>query len=170
MLISFKDKSPHIDPSVYVAKTAEIIGDIEIGENSSIWNGAVLRGDMNYIKLGKNVNVQDNAVIHGTFLKYPTIIGNNVSIGHAAIVHGCTIKNDCIIGMGAKVLEGAEIGAWCMVGAGAVITEGMKIPDGSLVLGVPAKIVKELTDEQKERITANWQSYIILKENYIKAT
>ena len=168
MLSSFKNKNPHIHPSVYAAETAEIIGDVDIGENSSVWNGAILRGDMNYIRLGKNVNVQDNVVMHGTFLKYPTIVGDNVSIGHAAIVHGCTIRNNCIIGMGAEVLEGAEIGEWCIVGAGAVVTEGMKISDGSLVLGIPAKVVKKLTDKQKERITANWQGYIALKEAYIK--
>ncbi len=170
MLENFKDKKPEIPAGVYIAKTAEIIGDVSLGENSSVWNGAVLRGDMHYIKIGKNVNVQDNAIIHGTSPNYPTTVGDNVSIGHAAIVHGCKIGNNCIIGMGAIVLEGVEVGDWCIIGAGSVITEGAKIPGGSLVVGVPGQIIKNLTTEQKERITRNWKNYISLKNDYIETS
>ncbi len=167
MLQDFQSKKPVIHPSVYVSDSAELIGDVEIGEDSSVWNKAVLRGDMNYIRLGKNVSVQDGCIMHGTLVKYPTIGGDNVSIGHCAIVHGCTIGDNCIIGMGSIILEGAEIGSWCIVGAGAVVTEGTKIPDGRLVLGVPGKAVKNVSDEQKERITRNWQNYVELKNTYL---
>ncbi len=169
MLQEFKDQKPVIHHTVYVADSAEIIGDVKIGENSSVWNGAVLRGDMHYIKVGKNVSIQDNAVLHGTLFEYPTIIGDNVSIGHSAIVHGCTIGNNCLIGMGSVILEGAVIGDWCIIGAGAVITEGCEISDGSLVLGVPARAVKKITKDHKDRITKNWESYVVLKDMYLQS-
>ncbi len=167
MLQEFQRKKPAIPSSVYVSDSAELIGDVKMGEDSSVWNHAVLRGDMHYIKIGKNTSVQDGCVIHGTMLKYPTIVGDNVSIGHGAIVHGCMVGNNCIIGMGSIVLEGAEIGNWCIIGAGAVVTEGTKIPDGSLVLGVPGRVVKKISEDQKKRITQNWQNYVELKNAYL---
>lgn len=168
MLEEFEGKKPHIHPSVYIAKSAEIIGEVAIGENSSVWNKAVLRGDMNYISIGKNSSVQDGCIIHGTILKYPTVVGDNVSIGHGAIVHGCKIGNNCIIGMGAIILEGAEVGDWCIIGAGAVVTENSKIAGGSLVLGVPGRITKKLSEDQRKRITRNWENYVELKNAYLR--
>ncbi len=166
----YMGRAPRIDPSAYIAGSADIIGDVTVGKDSSIWNGVVLRGDMHYIRIGRNTSVQDNSVVHGTATKYPTIVGNNVSVGHGAIVHGCTIGDNCIIGMGSIILEGAEIGDWCIIGAGAVVTEGARIPSGSIVLGVPGKIVRKVTVEHKSRITRNWKSYVKLKDGYMGAT
>ncbi|MCL4399163.1 gamma carbonic anhydrase family protein [Candidatus Parvarchaeota archaeon] len=170
MLGKFLGKKPTVHPSVYISDSAEIIGDVSIGENSSVWNGSVLRGDMNYIRIGKNTNVQDRSVLHGTAGKYPTVVGDNVSIGHGAIVHGCSIGDNCLIGMGSIILEGAEIGDWCIIGAGAVVTEGAKIPAKSLVLGIPGKTVREVDEEQRRRISRNWMSYVDLKDRYMKIT
>jgi carbonic anhydrase/acetyltransferase-like protein (isoleucine patch superfamily) len=164
----YQGKKPRIDLTAYVEKSSQIIGDVQIGRDSSIWNGAALRGDMHYIRVGRNTSVQDNAILHGTASKYPTIVGDNVSIGHGAIVHGCVIGNNCLIGMGSIILEGAVIGDWCIVGAGAVVTEGARIPNGSVVLGVPGKIIEKVTNEHKKRITRNWQAYVRLKNTYMK--
>lgn len=164
----YQGKKPRIDKTAYIEKSAEIIGDVQIGKDASVWNGAVLRGDMHYIRIGKNSSVQDNSIMHGTENKYPTIVGDNVSIGHGAIVHGCVIGDNCLIGMGSIILEGAEIGDWCIIGAGAVVTEGAKIPSGSIVLGVPAKIVKKVTEDHKIRITRNWKNYVKLKNTYLR--
>lgn len=165
---SYQGKKPKIDKTAYVEKSAQLIGDVRIGKNSSIWNGAVLRGDMHYIKIGNNSSVQDNSVMHGTLTKFPTIVGDNVSIGHGAIVHGCVIGDNCLIGMGSIILEGAEVGDWCIIGAGAVVTEGARIPSGSIVIGIPGKVVKQVTEEHKIRITRNWKNYVRLKGTYKK--
>ncbi len=167
MMREFNGKKPTIHRTAYIADTAEIIGEVTVGEDSSIWYGTVLRGDMHYIKIGKGTSVQDNSVMHGTATKYPTIVGDRVSIGHNALVHGCKIGNNCIIGMGAIILEGAEIGDWCIIGAGAVVTEGKKIPSNSIVLGVPGKVVGKVSAEHKERITRNWKAYVSLKDEYL---
>jgi carbonic anhydrase/acetyltransferase-like protein (isoleucine patch superfamily) len=166
-ICEYNGKKPRIDPSAYIADRTDIIGDVTIGKDSSIWYGVVLRGDMHYIKIGKNTSVQDNSVMHGTATKYPTVVGNNVSIGHGAIVHGCTIGNNCLIGMGSIILEGAVIGDWCIIGAGAVVTEGAVIPSGSIVLGVPGKIVRRVTEDHRTRITRNWKNYVTLKDKYM---
>jgi len=167
MIRRYLDKEPRIDPTAYVDESAMIIGDVQVGRDSSIWNGAVLRGDMHYIKIGRNSNVQDNSVMHGTADHYPTIVGDNVSIGHGAIVHGCVVGNNCLIGMGSIVLEGARIGNWCIIGAGAVVTEGAIIPSNSIVLGLPGKVVRKVTADHKARITRNWKAYVKLKGTYI---
>ncbi len=166
-ICEYNGKKPRIDPSAYIADRTDIIGDVTIGKDSSIWYGVVLRGDMHYIKIGKNTSVQDNSVMHGTATKYPTVVGNNVSIGHGAIVHGCTIGNNCLIGMGSIILEGAVIGDWCIIGAGAVVTEGKKIPEGNIVLGIPGKPVAKVTARHRERITKNWKAYVRLKDTYM---
>jgi carbonic anhydrase/acetyltransferase-like protein (isoleucine patch superfamily) len=167
-LVSFGGKMPRIGKRAYVAENATLIGDVSLGEDSSVWYGAVLRGDMHYIKIGKNCSVQDNSVMHGTADRFPTVVGDNVSIGHNAIVHGCTIGNNCIIGMGAIILEGAEIGDWCIIGAGAVVPEGMVIGSNSVVFGMPAKVAKKVTAEHRSRITRNWKAYVRLKDRYLK--
>ena len=142
--------------AVYVHPRAVVEGDVRIGPGSSIWACAVLRGDEGWIVIGKNVSVQENCSVHGTGVR----VGDNVSIGHNAVVHGCKIGSNCIIGMGAIVLSGARIGPWCIVGAGAVVTEGAKVPAGSLVLGVPGRVVRKLAAEDRERITWNWKDYV----------
>ncbi len=140
----------------FIHPRAVVEGDVRIGDGSSVWACAVLRGDEGRITIGRNVSVQENCSVHGTGVR----IGDNVSIGHNAVVHGCRIGSNCIIGMGAIILSGARIGQWCIIGAGAVVTEGAKVPAGSLVLGVPGKVVRRLTAKDRGRIIANWKDYV----------
>lgn len=147
----------------YVASTAVVVGDVTLGDNVSIWHGAVLRGDSGAITVGDNSNVQDNCVLHEA-----VTIGKGVSVGHGAILHGCTVGDDCVIGMGAIILDGAVIGRHCLVGAGALVTGKMNAPDGSLILGNPAKVVKELTPEQIDYIHCDAENYVLLAEKYLK--
>lgn len=142
---------PKVDPSVFIADTATVVGDVEIGKDSSIWFGAVLRADNSEIRLGENVNVQDGAVIHED-CDSPVYIGNNVTIGHRAIVHGCTVGNNCLIGMGAILLSGCRIGNNCMVAAGALVTGKTVVPDNSIIMGVPAKTIKPISEEYLEEV------------------
>ena len=136
---------PSFGKDVFIAPNATIVGDVVAGDDCSFWFNAVVRGDVHYIKMGDKVNVQDNAVIHGTFEKSPTNIGNNVSIGHNAIVHGCTIHDNVLIGMGAIVMDQAVIGSNSIIAAGAVVLEGTVVPEGCIYAGVPAKKVKDIT-------------------------
>ncbi len=156
-------KTPVFGKNCFLAENAVVIGDTILGDNCSVWFGAVLRGDVNYIKIGNNVNIQDNAVIHGTYQKSPTNIGDNVSIAHGAIVHGCTIHDNVLIGMNAVVLDDAVIHSNCIVAAGAVVTKGTVIESGSLYAGTPAKKIKEisvdLTESLINRITNNYHTY-----------
>ena len=147
-IIPLRGVSPRIAEGCFIAPTATIIGDVEVGPGCSIWFGAVLRGDVNKITLGSNVNVQDNAVIHGTFERSATVIGDNVSIGHGAIVHGATIESDVLIGMHATVLDNAIVRSNTIIAAGALIGGGKVAESGGIYAGVPAKRIKELSPEQ----------------------
>lgn len=148
-----------IADKVYIAEGAKVIGDVTIDENSSIWYNAVVRGDVNPIMIGKKTNVQDNAVLHVSH-SHTLTIGNYVTIGHGAIVHGCTVGNNVLIGMGAIVLDGAVIGDNCIIGAGALVTQNKEIPEGSLCIGSPAKVTRELTEEEKSSIIENANEYV----------
>lgn len=148
---SYADNEPKVDPTVFIADTATVVGDVEIGEYSSVWYGAVIRADNNTVKLGKNVNVQDGAIIH-VDADAPTTIGDNVTIGHGAIVHGCTVGDNVLIGMGAILLSGCRIGSNCMVAGGAMVTGKTVVPDGSMIMGMPAKTIKPLSEEYLEEI------------------
>ena len=148
-----------IDKSVFIADGAKVIGNIEIGKDSSVWFNAVIRADLDEVKIGDNSNVQDNAVIH-TSDGFGVSIGDNVTIGHGAIIHGCTIKDNVMIGMGAIVLNGAVIEENCIIGAGALVPQGKVIPAGSLAFGNPVKIVRQLTDKEIESIKDNAISYV----------
>ncbi|MBQ8017989.1 MAG: gamma carbonic anhydrase family protein [Methanobrevibacter sp.] len=151
--------------SIVICPGAQVIGDVELGENVSIWHGAVLRGDTDSITIGDNSNVQDNCVVHCT-KDFPVEIGKNVSVGHGAVVHGCKLDDNVLIGMNATVLNGAHISKNSIVGAGAVVSEGKEFPEGSLILGVPAKAVKEVTPEQIEMIQNNAENYVKLSKQY----
>lgn len=157
------EKSPSFGENCFIAETAVIIGDVEMGDNCSIWYNAVLRGDVHYIKLGNKVNIQDNAMVHCTYQKFPTNIGNNVSVGHNAVVHGCTIHDNVLIGMGAIVMDNCVVESNSIVAAGAVVTQNTHIKSGELWAGVPAKKIKEVSLElQKgeiERIANNYVKY-----------
>lgn len=143
---------------VYLAEGAKIVGDVTIGEGSSVWYNAVIRGDSNPIVIGENTNVQDNAVLH-TSHSHELKIGDNVTIGHGAIVHGCTIGNNVLIGMGAIVLDGAVVEDNCIIGAGALVTQNKMIPSGSLAFGNPAKVMRQITEEEKDSILENANEY-----------
>lgn len=153
------DKKPVISSNYYIAPGAAVIGDVQIGEDVSIWFNAVLRGDNDTIQLGAGTNVQDGAVLHCDE-GHPLILGERVSVGHKAMLHGCNIGDGTLIGMNAVVLNDAVIGKHCLIGANALITEGMEIPDGSLVLGSPAKVVKQLDDKALEKMEYGVQHYI----------
>lgn len=152
---------------VYVAEGAKIIGDVTIGEDSSVWYNAVIRGDSNSIVIGENTNVQDNAVLH-TSHSHGLKIGDNVTIGHGAIVHGCTIGNNVLIGMGAIVLDGAVVEDNCIIGASALVTQNKVMPEGSLVLGNPAKMVRVISEEEKASIIKNAKEYVKEAKSYLK--
>ncbi len=149
MIKSVNGKSPQMGADCYIAENATIVGDVTMGDQCSIWFNAVVRGDVHYIRMGNKVNVQDGAVIHGTYQKAPTNIGNNVSIGHNAIVHGCTIKDHVLIGMGAIVMDGAVVESHSIIGAGAVVTQGTHVPGGSIFAGTPAKKIRDTPEELK---------------------
>lgn len=157
-LYQLGDVSPRLAPTAYVAPSASIVGRAVLGDHSSVWFGATLRGDNELISIGDGSNVQDGAVMH-TDPGYPLLVGNNVSIGHQAMLHGCTVGEGSLIGIQSVVLNAAIIGKGCLVGAGAVITERKSFADGTLILGAPAKVVRELTDEEREnlvKVAANY--------------
>lgn len=159
-LDTFLRRDPKIGREVYIARTAVVLGDVTLGDHSSVWYGAVLRGDINRIVVGENSNVQDNAVLHLAD-DYPCLVGNWVTIGHSANVHACTIEDDCLIGIGSTVLDGAVVGAQSIVGANALVPPGMRIPPGSMVLGTPGKIVRTLSAEERASLKYWAQKYVV---------
>jgi carbonic anhydrase/acetyltransferase-like protein (isoleucine patch superfamily) len=158
-----RGKTPVIGKNVFLAENATIIGNVEIGENSSVWYGAVIRGDVHYIRIGKNTNIQDCAVIHATFEKSPTNIGDNVTIAHGAIIHGCTLKDNVMVGMNAVVLDDAVVESNSIVAAGSVVTKGTVVASGTVYAGIPAKkikdIDKELLENEVTRIAEAYGTY-----------
>ncbi|MCQ4344379.1 MAG: gamma carbonic anhydrase family protein [Sulfolobales archaeon] len=155
----FLGKWPKVSPKAMIHPTAYVIGDVEIGEYSSIWHYVVVRGDNDYIRIGKETNVQENSTIH-TDPGFPVEIGDRVTIGHNAVIHGAKISSNVIIGMGAIVLNGAKIGSYSIIGAGAVVTQGTEIPEGSLALGVPARVVRRLNENDIKMIEENAEEYL----------
>ena len=167
MIISYKHYKPSIGKNTFITENSTIIGRCFIGENCSIWYNTVVRADENEIIVGRGTNIQDGCVVHCAN-DYKTIIGENVTIGHNAIIHGCTIGNNCLIGMGSTILDGAVIGDNVIVGANSLITSGKKIPSGVLVMGCPAKVVRELVPAEIEGISHSAEEYIILSKEYSK--
>ncbi len=166
MIRRYKEKLPDVDDSAYIEDSAQIIGDVVIGEESSVWFNAVVRGDVNYIRIGQKTNVQDGSVLHVTKETHPLIIGDEVTVGHNVTLHGCTIRDRCLIGMGAVVLDGARVGEDAIVGAGALVTENMVVEPKTLVVGVPARPVRELTHDEVARIRKSAKNYIDYANNY----
>jgi carbonic anhydrase/acetyltransferase-like protein (isoleucine patch superfamily) len=161
----FDGKKPKVHGNAYVSPRSSLIGDVEIGEDSSIWEFAVLRADMNYIRVGKGTSIQDNATVHTTFIN-PTVIGDYVTAGHNSLIHACEIGDRTVVGMGAIVLDGAKVGKECVIGAGSVVTQGSIIPDRSLVLGIPGKVRKEVTDDMLASFNAGTELYIELGKKH----
>jgi carbonic anhydrase/acetyltransferase-like protein (isoleucine patch superfamily) len=173
MVHKFKDISPKIGEKTWIAPSADVIGDVTVGQDCSIWFGCVVRGDVHYISIGDRTNIQDLSMIHVTHYKKadksdgnPTVIGNDVTIGHRVMLHGCTIEDACLIGMSATILDGAVIGKESIVGAGALVTKNKVFPPRSLIMGSPAKVVKELSDEEVKELYASASRYVKFKEDY----
>ncbi|CAL2060299.1 Gamma carbonic anhydrase family protein [Streptomyces murinus] len=163
LIVGIGGKEPRVDAQAFVAPTASVIGDVTLGAGASVWYGAVVRGDVETITVGARANVQDNVTLHAD-PGFPVTIGERVSIGHNAVVHGATVEDDCLIGMGATVLNGAVIGAGSLVAAQALVPQGMVVPAGSLVAGVPAKVRRELSPEEREGVTLNGTLYADLAQ------
>lgn len=150
---------PQLADSAWVADSAQVMGRVSLAEDSSVWFGTVIRGDTEFIQIGKGSNIQDLSVLHAD-VGMPLVVGENVTVGHQVMLHGCTIGDESLIGIGAVVLNGAKIGKNCLVGAGALVTEGKEFPDGSMIIGSPAKVVRQLTPEQMAGLRASAQHYI----------
>ena len=159
------EERPRIDASAFVAPSADVVGDVVLGEESSVWYGCVLRGDIAPIRVGRGTNIQDLSVVH-VDEGHPALIGDRVGIGHRAIIHGCGVGDDCLVGMGAVILTGAVIGRGSLVAAGAVVTEGMEVPPGSLVVGLPAKVVRTVDGDLRGRMRRTVEDYRVLKEGH----
>ncbi|MBI9102951.1 MAG: gamma carbonic anhydrase family protein [Spirochaetales bacterium] len=159
MVIPFEDKTPDTEKSLFIAWNAHVCGDVTLGKNSAVWYGTTIRGDIASIRIGDGTNIQDNSVCHVT-IGFPLTVGNNVTVGHGVIIHGCTIGDNCLIGMGSTIMDGAEIGEYSMVGAGTLIPPGKKFPPRSLILGVPGKVVREITEKDEEKIRASAERYV----------
>ena len=166
MIYDFSGKKPDIHPQAFVAPSADIIGNVKIGAHSSIWFQCLIRGDVNSITIGENVNIQDMSLIHVARDLYPVVIGNNVSIGHRATIHGCILQDFSFVGMCATILDDVEIGEYSLVAAGSLVTSGKKIPPGVLVMGSPAKVVRDINDKEREMILRTASNYVQYKENY----
>ncbi len=167
MIRSYKGISPTFPASCYVDDSAQLIGDVTLGENASVWMNAVLRGDVHFIRVGANSNIQDCSVLHGMLNQWPVIVGDWVTVGHSVTLHGCVVEDRCLIGMGGVILNGARIGAGSIVAAGTLIPEDTIIEPGSLVMGVPGKVRKKLGGADQETILRYARNYLGYKEDYL---
>ena len=168
MIKQFGSNKPQLGRDVYISESAAVIGDVTLGDEVNIWFGAVLRGDMHYIRVGSRSNIQDNAVVHVTTAVSPTAIGKNVTVGHGAIIHGCAIEDNCMIGMGSVVMDDAVVGAGSLIGAGALVPPNIKIQPKSLVVGMPGKVVRKVSAQEYQMIMDRPQEYIDLAAKYLK--
>ncbi|MBN1448327.1 MAG: gamma carbonic anhydrase family protein [Bacteroidetes bacterium] len=166
MIYPFEGTYPDIHPSVFMSEDVVVIGDVHIAEDVSLWFGTVIRGDVHQVRIGARTNIQDNCSLHETWQKYPLMIGADVTVGHAAVLHACTIHDACLIGMGAKVLDNATVHSESLIAAGAVVREGFEVPPGTLAAGVPAKIVRDLTEEERAYIRHSARQYMRYVESY----
>ncbi len=166
MIHSFLNSSPRIHETAFVTDDAIVIGDVEIGEDASIWFGSIVRGDVNFIRIGARTNIQDGTVIHVSSKTHSTILEHEITVGHRVTLHGCYVETGCLIGIGAILLDGVRVGANSLVAAGSLLTPGTQIPPGSLVMGSPAKVKRPLTDEELADLPRFWKNYVELKEHY----
>ena len=160
MIRAYRGVVPKIAASAYIDRSAQVIGDVVVGERSSIWPNVTVRGDVNWIRIGEETSIQDNSVLHCDAGLFPLQIGSRVTVGHLAMLHGCTVEDECLIGIGAIVLNGAKIGSGSVIAAGPVVPEGMQVPPQSLVMGVPAKVKRPVTPDEQERFRQNAKHYV----------
>ena len=166
MIRPYRGVMPRIAASAYIDSSAQIIGDVTIGERSSVWLNVSIRGDVNHIRVGDETSIQDNCVLHVDHDVYPCLVGNRVTVGHSAVLHGCQVEDDALIGIGAIVLNGAKIGAGAVVAAGALVPEGMEVPAHTLVMGSPAKVRRAVTAEEQQRFRKNCENYVKITAIY----
>jgi carbonic anhydrase/acetyltransferase-like protein (isoleucine patch superfamily) len=167
MIRSYQGITPKLGERVYVDESAQVIGDVELGDHASVWMCAVIRGDVHSIRIGAYSNIQDNCVVHVFKEQHPTVVADHVTVGHSVTLHGCRIDSHCLIGMGAVILNDAHVGEECIVAAGTLVPEGMKIPPRSLVMGVPAKFRRQITEEEREGLRRYAANYFDYKESYL---
>ena len=166
MIYSLGSLNPVIAADAYVAQSAEVIGDVKLGDESSVWYGCVVRGDVHSIRIGRQTNIQDLSVVHVTGGKYPTVIGDRVTIGHRVLIHGATIQDDAFIGMGAILLDQVTVESFGFVAAGALVTPGTTIKSGWMAIGSPARLVREIRGEEREMMVRTWQGYVTNSRNH----
>ncbi len=168
MLRSYRGRKPRVAPTAYVDESAQVVGDVEIGDHSSVWMNAVIRGDVHYIRIGNETNIQDCAVLHVMRDTHPLILGHRVTVGHSVTLHGCVVEDDCLIAMGSVVLNGARVGAGSIIAAGAVVTEGTVVPPRSLFVGTPARFQRHLGDDDLAVIRRYAANYVEYKNQYLQ--
>jgi carbonic anhydrase/acetyltransferase-like protein (isoleucine patch superfamily) len=166
MIKDFGAKTPLLHKSVFLADTAIVIGDVEIGEDASVWFGSVIRGDVNHIRIGARTNIQDMTMIHVSSNTHPTILEDEITVGHRVTLHGCYVEQQCLIGIGSILLDGVRVGAQSLVAAGSLLTPGTQIPPRSVVMGAPAKVKRELTGDELTHLDRSWRNYVELKNKY----
>lgn len=169
-ILPYRGVLPKLHPTVFVADGARIVGDVEIGEDASVWFNSVLRGDVHFIRVGKRTNIQDLCVLHVTRQKHACVVGDEVTVGHGVTLHGCAVRDGCLIGMGAVVMDGAEIGEECLVAAGSLVTEHFKAPPRSLVMGFPAKVARALTPDEVKLVRQGAANYVRYVRSYREGT
>ena len=166
MIKKFGDRSPSIHETAFVAEDAIVIGDVEIGEQASVWFGSILRGDVNHIRIGARTNIQDATVIHVSSKDHPTILEDEITVGHRVTLHGCYVETGCLIGIGSVLLDGARVGRNSLVAAGCLVTPNTVIPPNSLVMGAPARVKRLLNEDELKGLTESWQNYVELSNQY----
>lgn len=167
MIKSFAGKHPSIHETAFVADDAIVIGDVEIGAEASVWFGSIIRGDVNYIRIGERTNIQDASVIHVSSKDHPTVLEHEITVGHRVTLHGCYVETGCFIGIGSIILDGARIGKNSLVAAGSLVTPGTVIPPRSLIVGAPAKVKRQLTSDELENLSRSWRNYVELSRRYL---
>jgi len=166
VIITYQGITPKIDPSVFIAEGAKIIGDVEIGKECSVWFNTVVRGDVHYIRIGERTNVQDNCVLHVSHRTHPLVVGSDVTVGHGSVLHGAKIGNSCLIGLGANILDGAEVGDFSFVAAGSLVLEGFHVPTGTLIAGIPARVKRDLTEAERMMLVQSARNYVDYMKTY----
>jgi gamma-carbonic anhydrase len=166
MIRTYRGIAPRIADTAYIDPSAQVIGDVVVGERSSVWPNVAIRGDVNHIRIGDETSIQDNSVLHVDHRVFPCIVGNRVTVGHAVVLHGCEVADGALIGIGAIILNGAKIGAGAIVAAGALVPEGMEVPANTLVMGTPAKIRRDVTAEERARFERNCDNYVKITAIY----
>lgn len=166
MILPYLGIYPKIDESVFICEGVQIIGDVILAKDVNVWFNSIIRGDVNYIRVGERTNIQDGCILHVTYKKYPLIIGKDVSIGHGAVLHGCTVKDSVLVGIGAMLLDNCVVNSNSLIAAGALVKENFVVPEGVLIAGVPGKIIRELTEEEIEMIKQRSRNYLMYVNNY----